>query len=51
MSEEQLETQDATEAQDASEDYVAPKLTELGSFEELTGLSSGPNLDAEGLSA
>jgi hypothetical protein len=50
MSEEKLEKQDATEAQEASEDYVAPKLTELGSFEELTGLGAGANPDAEGTS-
>jgi hypothetical protein len=33
-----------------SEEYVAPALTDLGSFEEITKLTSGNLLDAEGQS-
>jgi hypothetical protein len=52
MPDEELDRQDATDAQDSSEEYTAPKLTDLGSFEELTRLTAvGPNPDAEGLSA
>jgi hypothetical protein len=44
------ETQDPVEAQDTREDYAVPSLTDLGSFEELTRLSTGPNPDTEGTS-
>ena len=33
-----------------SEEYVAPALTDLGSFEEITKLSTGNALDSEGFS-
>ena len=50
MREDRGDTQDAAEDQDAREDYVVPTLTDLGSFEELTQLSTGPNPDSEGTS-
>jgi hypothetical protein len=49
MNEDQTDVQD--EAEGAGEDYVAPALTDLGSFEDLTKLSpSGSALDSEGFS-
>jgi hypothetical protein len=50
MSEDRGDTQDPAEAEDAREDYVAPKLTDLGSFKELTQLGTGTVIDAEGMS-
>jgi hypothetical protein len=51
MREEKLDRQDATDAQNAPDDYVAPKLTDIGSFEELTQFGGGGAVDAEGMSA
>lgn len=49
MNEDQVDTQDETEG--ARDDYAAPALTDLGSFEDLTKLSpSGSALDSEGFS-
>jgi hypothetical protein len=42
--------QDRTEAQDSREDYVAPALSDLGSFAELTQFGTGGNADLEGAS-
>ncbi|MEA2423216.1 MAG: hypothetical protein QOF55_2315 [Thermoleophilaceae bacterium] len=51
MSEEHVEMQDPpAEATDASGDYVAPTLTDLGSFQELTQTGLSGNVDVEGLS-
>ena len=50
MREEIGEPQDPVGTEDTREDYVAPTLTYLGSFEDLTQLSTGPNPDAEGTS-
>jgi hypothetical protein len=50
MHEDHRDTQDATEIKDSHDEYVAPKLNDLGSFEELTQLSTGPNPDSEGTS-
>jgi hypothetical protein len=50
MSEDRGETQDTTDAEDARENYVAPKLTDLGSFKELTQLGTGTVIDFEGMS-
>jgi hypothetical protein len=46
MREEQEPTQQPAE----HEDYVAPALTDLGAFEEITKLGSGGQPDAEGSS-
>jgi len=49
MNEDQTDVQD--EAEGAGSDYVAPALTDLGSFEELTQLNpTGSALDSEGFS-
>jgi hypothetical protein len=40
---------DRTDAEDVP-DYVAPALTDLGSFAELTQFTTGPNPDSEGTS-
>ena len=50
MTEDHRDVQDATDGQDPREDYEAPALTDLGSFRELTQLSTGPNPDLEGTS-
>ena len=50
MSEEQRDGQDPAEAQDPREDYEAPALTDLGSFQELTQFGAATNVDAEGAS-
>lgn len=50
MSEDQRDTQDPADAQDSREDYHAPALTDLGSFQELTQLGSSGAIDAEGSS-
>jgi hypothetical protein len=43
--------QDKDEAQEPQEGYTAPKLTDLGSFEDLTQAGTGNTPDAnEGLS-
>lgn len=45
------DTQDPKEADEQREAYVPPKLTDLGSFEDLTQFNpTGPSLDAEGFS-
>ena len=41
---------EADDAQDPREQYVAPALTDLGSFQELTGLNSGEGTDLEAFS-
>ena len=38
------------DAPEPREEYVAPSLTDLGSFEELTQLTTGPQADFEGMS-
>ena len=48
MSEDRLDTQAPADVQESSKDYVAPTLTDLGSFEELTGFGPSTNVDAEG---
>ena len=50
MNEEHGDTQDRADAQGAPEDYVAPTLTDLGSFEELTRNGPLGVVDAEGQS-
>ena len=53
MHEEHGDMQDTIEAREhrVDDEYVAPALTDLGSFEDLTQLQvSGPNLDSEGFS-
>ena len=50
MPEDHRETLGSAEVQEPREDYVAPTLTDLGSFAELTRLSTGPNPDLEGTS-
>jgi hypothetical protein len=45
-----VESRDAAPTPDAREDYSAPKLTDLGTFEELTQFTTGPNPDSEGTS-
>jgi hypothetical protein len=51
MSEDHRGLQDPADAQDPSEDYVAPALTDLGSFDELTQFNTGGGPDAEATSA
>jgi hypothetical protein len=48
MREDHVDTQQ--DAQDAREDYVAPTLTDLGSFQELTQINGSSVVDAEGQS-
>ena len=49
MHEDHADTQEPRE--NTPEEYEAPKLTDIGSFEELTQLQpSGPSLDSEGFS-
>jgi hypothetical protein len=50
MSEDRVDTEDPAGAEDAHEDYVAPTLTDLGSFEELTQFNVGNLPDGEGSS-
>jgi hypothetical protein len=50
MSEDRGDMQDRAEAQDPGEEYAAPALTDLGSFEELTRFNPGGGTDAEGTS-
>ena len=50
MHDEQHETDARTEPQDARAEWVAPALTDLGSFAELTKLSTGASPDVEGTS-
>jgi hypothetical protein len=50
MSEDRGETEDQGDARDPREDYIAPALTDLGSFEELTKLTPGVAPDSEGAS-
>ena len=50
MPEDRADTQDAAETQDPREDYVAPTLTDLGSFEELTKFNPTGATDSEGSS-
>jgi hypothetical protein len=50
MREEHGETEDSAEVQAPQEDYVAPALTDLGSFHELTQLGSTGVVDVEGQS-
>lgn len=49
MHEDHVDT-DRTEAEDVRDDYAAPALTDLGSFEELTRLNPGMAGDLEGTS-
>jgi hypothetical protein len=42
------EQRDAADAEDSGEDYVAPSLTDLGSFDELTQDGVGTGGDVEG---
>jgi hypothetical protein len=49
MHEDHVDT-DRTEAEDVRDDYVAPALTDLGSFEELTQFNPGLGGDGEGSS-
>jgi hypothetical protein len=46
----QADTQDAAAVQDPPQDYVAPALTDLGSFQDLTEQSPGTGNDVEGSS-
>jgi hypothetical protein len=50
MSEDQPSAQVQADVVEPSEDYVAPALTDLGSFKDLTQLGSGQVVDAEGMS-
>jgi hypothetical protein len=50
MSEDHADAQDPAPAQDAREDYMAPALTDLGSFQDLTQLQASGTPDAEGAS-
>jgi hypothetical protein len=50
MSEDHGDTQNLADAQGSPEDYVAPALTDLGLFQELTQLSTGGLADGEGQS-
>jgi hypothetical protein len=51
VSEERVEQQqEPAAADDPREDYAAPTLSELGSFEELTQLGGTGSVDAEGKS-
>jgi hypothetical protein len=50
MSEDRGDAQEQGDVQDAREDYVAPALTDLGSFEELTQFNPGSTGDTEGTS-
>jgi hypothetical protein len=50
MREDHGETQDSAEVQDPQEDYLAPALTDLGSFQELTQIGGSSVVDAEGQS-
>jgi hypothetical protein len=43
-------TQEPDEAQDAPEQYLAPALIDLGSFEELTRFGGNTAVDSEGQS-
>jgi hypothetical protein len=50
MSEDHGHRQNLADAQGSPEDYVAPTLTDLGSFQELTKLGGMDFIDAEGQS-
>ena len=50
MIEDGSETQDQADSLDSGEDYAAPALTDLGSFQELTQISAGSGIDNEGAS-
>jgi hypothetical protein len=50
MSDDRHDAQEAAEAQDRREEYVAPALTDLGSFQELTQFGGAQTIDAEGQS-
>jgi hypothetical protein len=50
MSGDRDDQQDSAEAKDSREDYVAPTLTDLGSFQELTQLGVAGVVDVEGSS-
>lgn len=50
MSEDRSQRQDPAEGHDSPEEYVAPALTDLGSFEELTQFNPGGLTDTEGSS-
>jgi hypothetical protein len=50
MNEDHGDAQDRADGQDVPEEYVAPKLTDLGSFEELTRFNPGLSGDTEGTS-
>jgi hypothetical protein len=50
MSEDRSQTQNPAEAHDSPEDYVAPALTDLGSFQDLTQFNPGGATDTEGSS-
>jgi hypothetical protein len=47
MSEDRGDTQDPAEDEDARQDYVAPKVTDLGSFEKLTKNGFAAGADTE----
>lgn len=50
MREDHDETQVPDDIQDSREDYVAPTLTDLGSFQELTQINPGVGAEIEGTS-
>jgi hypothetical protein len=50
MDEDHSGMQEPVEARDAPEQYVAPTLTDVGSFEELTRNSTSGSVDFEGQS-
>jgi hypothetical protein len=50
MTEDQAHTAHPEPDEGSREEYVAPALTDLGSFEELTALHAGPRADLEGFS-
>lgn len=50
MNQDERDVQDVVEEQDARDEYVAPTLEPLGSFEELTRFGGGTHVDSEGAS-
>lgn len=50
MNQDERDTQDTAEEQDARDEYAAPTLERLGSFEELTRFGGATHLDTEGSS-
>jgi hypothetical protein len=50
LSEDHGDAQQQAEAEDSREDYHAPALTDLGSFQELTQIGGSGAVDAEGSS-